>query len=45
MKRLSLDEPAAHRKLQQESQKRRIGLAELAKMIIESEQLLGMDDK
>ena len=41
MKRLSLDEPEAHRRLQQESQKRRITIAELAKKIIESEQLLG----
>ena len=41
MKRLNLDEPEAHRKLQQESQKRRIGIAELAKKIIESEELLG----
>ena len=41
MKRLRLDEPAAHRRLQTESQKRRISLAELAKKIIESEKLLG----
>ena len=41
MKRLSLDEPEAHRRLQQESQKRRISIAELAKKIIESEELLG----
>ena len=41
MKRLNLDEPEAHRRLQQESQKRRIGMAELAKKIIESEELLG----
>ncbi len=41
MKRLSLDEPEAHRRLQQESQKRRISLADLAKKIIESEELLG----
>jgi response regulator NasT len=41
MKRLNLDEPAAHRKLQQESQKNRIGLADLAKKIIESEKLMG----
>jgi AmiR/NasT family two-component response regulator len=41
MKRLSLDEPEAHRRLQQESQKRRISIVELAKKIIESEQLLG----
>jgi response regulator NasT len=41
MKRLHLDEPEAHKRLQQESQKRRISLAELAKKIIESEELLG----
>ncbi len=40
MKRLSLDEPTAHRRLQMESQKRRIGLAEIAKKVIESETLL-----
>ena len=41
MKRLTLDEPAAHRRLQTESQKRRMSIAELAKKIIESEKLLG----
>jgi response regulator NasT len=41
MRRLHLDEPEAHKRLQQESQKRRISLAELAKKIIESEELLG----
>jgi response regulator NasT len=41
MKRLNLDEPEAHRRLQQESQKRRTSIAELAKKIVESEQLLG----
>ena len=41
MRRLDLDEPEAHTRLQQESQKRRISLAELAKKIIESEELLG----
>lgn len=41
MKRLSLDESEAHRRLQQESQKRRISLVDLAKKIIESEELLG----
>jgi response regulator NasT len=41
MRRLKLDEPEAHKRLQQESQKRRISLAELAKKIIESEELLG----
>jgi AmiR/NasT family two-component response regulator len=41
MRQLHLDEGEAHKRLQQESQKRRIGLAELAKKIIESEELLG----
>ena len=41
MKRLNLDEPEAHRRLQLESQKRRVGLVDLAKKIIESEELLG----
>jgi len=41
MKHFHLDEPEAHRRLQQESQKRRVSLAELAKKIIESEELLG----
>jgi len=41
MKRMNLDEAEAHRRLQLESQKRRISLAELAKRVIESEQLLG----
>jgi response regulator NasT len=41
MRRLSLDEPEAHKRLQQESQKRRINISELAKKIIESEELLG----
>lgn len=41
MKRASLDEAEAHRRLQQESQKRRISLAELAKKIIESEDIIG----
>ncbi|HZN65228.1 MAG TPA: response regulator [Tepidisphaeraceae bacterium] len=39
MKRLSLDESEAHKRLQQESQKRRMGIAELAKKVIESEEL------
>jgi AmiR/NasT family two-component response regulator len=43
MRRLHLDEPEAHKRLQQESQKRRISLADLAKKIIESEELLGGD--
>lgn len=41
MKRLKLDEPAAHRWLQVESQKRRIGMANIAAKLIESEKLLG----
>jgi len=41
MKRLNLDEQEAHRRLQLESQKRRVSLPELAKKIIESEELLG----
>lgn len=41
MRRLQLDESEAHKRLQQESQKRRISLADLARKIIESEDLLG----
>jgi len=41
MRRLHMDEQDAHKRLQQESQKRRISLSELAKKIIESEELLG----
>ena len=41
MRRLHMDEPDAHKRLQQESQKRRISLSDLAKKIIESEELLG----
>jgi len=41
MKRFGLEEPEAHKRLQQESQKRRIPIGELAKKIIESEELLG----
>jgi two-component system, response regulator PdtaR len=41
MKRLQLDEAEAHRRLQQESQKRRMSLPELAKRIIESEEMMG----
>jgi len=37
MKRLNLDEETAHRRLQLESQKRRISIAECAKRVIESE--------
>jgi response regulator NasT len=41
MKRLNLDEAEAHKRLQIESQKRRMNIADLAKKIIESEDLLG----
>jgi response regulator NasT len=41
MRRLNLDEPEAHKRLQQESQKRRIPMGELARRIIESEEMLG----
>jgi response regulator NasT len=41
MRRFNLDEPEAHKRLQQESQKRRITIGELSKKIIESEELLG----
>lgn len=41
MRRLNLDEPEAHKRLQQESQKRRVSIGELAKKIIESEEFFG----
>jgi len=41
MKRLNLDEAEAHKRLQHESQKRRMSIGELAKKILESEELLG----
>lgn len=41
MKRLNLDEETAHRRLQLESQKRRINITETAKRVIESEKVLG----
>jgi response regulator NasT len=41
MKRLNLDEPAAHRWLQVESQKHRISMGNIASKLIESEKLLG----
>lgn len=44
MKRLALPEPDAHRRLQLESQKRRIAIADMARKIIESEELLGGGD-
>jgi response regulator NasT len=41
MSRANLTEPEAHKRIQQESQKRRISAAELAKKIIESEEIIG----
>ncbi|MDP9172592.1 MAG: response regulator [Planctomycetota bacterium] len=41
MKRSGLSEPDAHKKLQQESQKRRISVVDLARKIIESEEIIG----
>lgn len=41
MKRSGLSEADAHKKLQTESQKRRISLADLARKIIDSEEVLG----
>ena len=41
MRRAKLSEEEAHRKLQQESQKRRVGMVELCKRIIESDELMG----
>ena len=41
MKRMNLEEAEAHRRLQLESQKRRMSIAELARKVIESEELLG----
>jgi response regulator NasT len=41
MQRLKLSEGDAHRRLQMESQKRRMNLADVAKKIIESEEILG----
>lgn len=42
MKRLNLDEPDAHKRLQLESQKRRIPLADLAQKILESDDLFSV---
>jgi AmiR/NasT family two-component response regulator len=42
MRRLKLDESEAHKRLQQESQKRRLSLADLARMLIDSEEITGM---
>jgi response regulator NasT len=41
MKRANLAEDEAHRRLQQESQKRRISMADLCKRIIESDEVMG----
>jgi AmiR/NasT family two-component response regulator len=41
MKRAHLTEEEAHRRLQIESQKRRLGMAELCQRIIESDELMG----
>ncbi len=41
MKRASLPEDEAHRRLQQESQKRRISMADLCRRIIESDEVMG----
>ena len=41
MKRSNISEPDAHKRLQQESQKRRVSIAELARRIIESEEIMG----
>src|SRR3954463_5679698 len=41
MKRAHLTEEEAHRRLQVESQKRRMGMAELCQKIIESDEMLG----
>jgi AmiR/NasT family two-component response regulator len=41
MQRANLTEAEAHKRLQQESQKRRVSAPELAKKIIESEEILG----
>ncbi|HEV8604928.1 MAG TPA: response regulator [Tepidisphaeraceae bacterium] len=41
MKRANLSEEEAHRRLQLESQKRRLGMAELCQRIIESDELMG----
>src|SRR5688572_24680004 len=41
MKRANLAEDEAHRRLQQESQKRRVSMADLCKRIIESDEVMG----
>lgn len=44
MRRLNLGEQEAHRRLQLESQRRRLNMADLARKVIESEELLGGPD-
>ena len=44
MRRLNLTEPEAHRKLQQESQKRRQNLGDLARKLVESEELFSEEE-
>ncbi|HEV2293046.1 MAG TPA: ANTAR domain-containing protein [Tepidisphaeraceae bacterium] len=41
MKRAGLTEPEAHRKLQQESQRRRLSMGEVARRIVESDEMMG----
>jgi two-component system, response regulator PdtaR len=41
IKRAGLSEPEAHRKLQQESQRRRLSMGEVAKRIVETDELMG----
>jgi AmiR/NasT family two-component response regulator len=43
MRRMNVDEPTAHKRLQQESQNRRVALADIARQIIESDELLKDD--
>ena len=41
IKRAGLSEPEAHRKLQQESQRRRLSMGEVAKRIVETDEMMG----
>jgi len=41
IKRAGLTEPDAHRKLQQESQRRRLSMGEVAKRIVETDEMMG----
>jgi response regulator NasT len=43
IKRAGLTEPEAHRRLQQESQKRRMSMGEVARRIVEADELLGQE--